>query len=175
MVLLFAMLFSFQVHAADEPHDAETRQAIQLAEQISEDIDNFLRQLEPYRSAVAWSEGFVQIIKTYPFVDFLYLENRFRKIGINAYLLAAPIRFAPEGTCSRSLLGIPAGDLDYYLWVGVNGYDEMIEQMKFFGISSIEENRQNLMKTGLRVKKTSNHWKAVLKVAVVITTHLLYL
>ncbi len=147
-------IFLSAAHAVDSnaDQDQQTRQAIAATQQISSSIDETLKKLEPYRNAAAWSQGFLQLIRAYPFVDFVLLEGRLRKLNSSAYLIAAPISTAANDVYARALY-FPQGDLKYYLWISVNGKAEADKTMKDFGIKSYKENVQNLRQTGfLQVK-----------------------
>ena len=151
MTFLALLFFSGFLHAAEPPSgpDAERAAVLQRVQAISQQIDNYLVRLEPYRNAAVWSQGFIDIMKQYPFVDFYMLEGRLRKLNSNAFLIAAPTEFAPQDMCARALFGIPEGNLKYFLWVSVNGRSEMQSQLEKFKIQNEEINLENLKKTGL--------------------------
>lgn len=151
MKVLFFLLLSIQAFAED-PKVKYLQEALTAATEISKEIDRYLDELERSRNAIVWSQGIINIQKTYPFADFLFIENRLRKMGSQTHLIGAPISQAPAGLASRSLYGIPAGNLEFYLWIGVNGPDEASRQLKAFGIESAEKNLQNLRRTGFLIK-----------------------
>lgn len=112
-------------------------------------IDAYLRALEPHRNAIVWIQGFIEIMKAYPWIDYIWIEGRLRAIDSDAYLIAAPISTGPAGHCARALFGIPEGQLPFYLWISVNGKAEATAQLEEFKIESSQQNLQNLAKTGL--------------------------
>lgn len=152
--VLFLSLMSFEPTVGTVQPISESTEVERLVEQLSVDIDNRLRSLEPSRNAVIWSQGFNEIIHKYPFVDFYMIENRLRKLGSNTYLIAVPASQAPPGLRVRSLLGTPEGDMDYFLYVEVNGPEAANVDREKFEAGSLNENLEHLKVTGVLVRQS---------------------
>lgn len=125
--------------------------------EILEDIDDLLESVEEYKNAAAMSLLIIEIIKQYPLVDLLLIENRLRKLESSHYLIAAPFEMAGnvvsgdiDQVCIKHispLKELPAPK--YWLWVQVDGERKARERLRIFEIRNFEENHSRLLDTGV--------------------------
>ena len=144
-ILLASLVTITPAHAAGDDPDLTT-----LLHNISElvaNIDRYLVKLSRTRNAAQIGAGLIEVIRQYPFVDLLWLENRFRQLKTETYLVGQPTAFLPSNVCAMALWPM-LPEPDFTLWIGTRGHDEMLDQLKAFGIASEAENRDNLMRTG---------------------------
>lgn len=103
-----------------------------------------------HRSAAIIGQAHVQIMRAHKHISFTYLERRYRFLGSQTYLLAAPAVKLPPGITARHLH--TKKRTKYYVWIGVNGPIEANASMKGFGLLDQADNLEKLDQAGFLVK-----------------------
>lgn len=151
-----ALLFSGGVHAAEPVLGREAGAPVAVTEETWRAIDERLRASTASRNALVVAQALVDLMKQHPAMDLVVLEGRLRKLQSDVYLLASPIA---NQSSTPSLISRPpratAGDLPYYLWIELNGREQMLKKRREFGTSSEYENLRKLKETGFLTTRSS--------------------
>lgn len=106
------------------------------------EIDSFLEGISKTRNVMLISQALIDTMTKHK-VGLDYLESRLRKLNNMVYLLARSD--VPEELISRDPL--TKEQMDYWLWICVNGSNEALLRMVEFNLTQ-EDNLEKLKRTG---------------------------
>ena len=121
-------------------------------------IRSVLMEKSKSRNAAVFSQGILDVCKTFKKWNLQEIEMILREANIGIYLIAVPISEIADCDAVAPKKGSPEFQFDlqnklpFYLWIGVNASKEAADKMREVGIS-YNDNFERLSQTGMLVAR----------------------